>query len=455
MTAKREHWGSKIGFILATAGSAIGLGSLWRFPYIAGQNGGGAFVLLYIFFTFVVALPIFYAELTLGREAQKSSILAYSNLSKNSLNWRLLGWLNLIGCILILSYYCVVSGWTMSYMFMSLTEVTSGKTPEEIRGVFHSLQQSPGVNILWLFIFIGVNVAILVGGVKKGIEHWSKILMPVLFIILIALFIYACTLSGFEEGISFCYAPKFSDLTPSAILNALGMAFFTLSVGVGVILTYGSYMKVGDNIPKNGMIVCLMTIFVSLIAAMIIFPIVFTYNLPPAGGPGLIFETLPIVFEQLPGTMIISFVFFSLLFFAALTSTVSIFEVIVANFMEVFGHSRKKALLIGAVICFFLGIPCALSPVKGIFPAWSAIYGRSFFDTISFITASWIMPIGALFASIFIGWKLERKTMHTQFLEGVKQKSVFGPWWFSIRWIAPIAVVLIILHETGIFNLII
>ena len=257
---------------------------------------------------------------------------------------------------------------------------------------------------------------------------------------------------GFKEGIAFCYAPKFGDLTPSAILNALGMAFFTLSVGVGVILTYGSYMKVGDNIPKSGMIICVMTLFVSLIAAMIIFPIVFTYNLPPSGGPGLIFETLPIVFEKLPGTMILSFVFFALLFFAALTSTISIFEVIVANFMEVFGHTRKKALLIGAVICFILGVPTVFSPVKGIFSTWTEIYGKSFFDTVSFITASWIMPIGAFFTSIFIGWKLKKQTIHTQFLEGVKHKGVFHPWYFAIRWLAPIAVILIILHETGIFD---
>jgi NSS family neurotransmitter:Na+ symporter len=450
--AQREHWGTRIGFLMAAAGSAIGLGSLWRFPYTAGQNGGGAFILCYVLFTILIALPLFMAELIVGRRAQRGSVFAYETLTKEGSNWKMLGWLNTISCFIILGFYSVVSGWSLSYILMSLTGFTNGKSPAEIQAVFSTLAASPGINVFWLFIFIGLNVGIVFSGIRKGIEKWSKILMPALFVILISLFAYAATLEGFPKAVRFVFYPDFTQLTPSGILNALGMAFFTASVGLGIILTYGSYMKSDEDIPKTSMTVLLMTLFVSMMAALIIFPIVFTYGFSPEQGPGLVFQTLPVIFSKLPGQVVLSTVFFSLLFFTAITSTISLLEVLVANFMELFNLPREKSTIICAAIAFVIGVPCALTYSGTLFASWKSIYGMDFFDTMNYITASWMMPIAGLLTIIFVGWVLKKEDLKSEFLQGTKWPMVFTPWLFFIRWIAPLAVIIIILHETQIIH---
>lgn len=452
MTKMHEHWTSRLGFIMATAGSAVGLGSLWRFPYIAGENGGGAFVLLYLIFTFFLGVPVFLAELIIGRRTQKSSVLAYGALAKESPNWRMLGYLNVLTCILILAYYSVVSGWCLSYTVMSLNNFTKGKSLEQVQQIFGLLSSAPGINIFWLALFLLINVGIILSGVRKGIEHWSKILMPALFAILIGLFFYATTMSGFGAAASFTFYPDFTKLTPSAVLNALGMAFFTLSVGLGIIVTYGSYMQKDQNIPFNGMIIALMTVFVSLLAALTIFPIVFSFNFPAAQGPGLVFQTLPVLFAKLPATILLSTIFFALLVFAALTSTISLLEVIVANLIELYDMKRVKATLIAALVTFIIGIPCALSGSKTLFPSWEIIYGKNFFDTLSYITSSWMMPIAGLFTTLFIGWWVPKQASFEEFLLGSTASWIVKPWFFLIRWVAPIAVIIIILQEAGILN---
>ncbi len=452
MGQAREHWGSRLGFILAAAGSAIGLGSLWRFPYIAGENGGGAFVILYIIFTFVIGLPVFIAELVIGRRTQKGAVSAYSELSHHKSNWKMLGYLNILTCFIILSFYCVVSGWCLNYSFMSLNQFTLGKSPEEIKNVFNLVYTSPDMNLFWLFIFLLLNVGILYSGIRKGIEHWSKILMPALFIILISLFVYSCTFDGFGKAFLFVFSPDFSKLTSSNILNALGMAFFTLSVGLGIILTYGSYLKESENIPKTALIVALLTLSVSLLAALLIFPIVFTYDLPPEGGPGLVFQTMPILFAKLKGSLIISTIFFLLLTFSALTSTISLFEVLISNLIELFHWTRGKALIISTSATFVLGIPCALSGSQTLFPTWTEIYGKDFFDTLNYITASWMMPIAGLLTTIFIGFIMEKHASHDEFLKGSMLRKILRPWYFSVKWVAPIAVFLIILEKAGILG---
>ena len=450
--AQREHWGTRIGFLMAAAGSAIGLGSLWRFPYTAGQNGGGAFILCYFLFTILIALPLFMAELIIGRRAQRGSVFAYETLTKEGSNWKMLGWLNTITCFIILGFYSVVSGWSLSYILMSLTGFTNGKSPEEIRAVFSTLAASPGINLFWLFIFIGLNVGIVFSGIRKGIEKWSKILMPALFVILLGLFAYAVTLDGFAAAAKFVFYPDFSKLTASGILNALGMSFFTASVGLGIILTYGSYMKSEEDIPKTSVIVSVMTLFVSLMAALIIFPIVFTYNFSPEQGPGLVFQTLPVIFAKLPGQVILSTIFFSLLFFTAITSSISLLEVLVANFMELFNSSRERSTIICAAIAFVIGIPCALTYSGTLFSSWKSIYGMDFFDTMNYLTASWMMPIAGLLTVIFVGWILKKEVLESEFLQGTKWPHLLKPWIFFIRWIAPVGVILIILHETQIIN---
>lgn len=453
MKTQREHWASQFGFIMAAAGSAIGLGSLWRFPYVAGDNGGGAFVLLYIVFTFFIAVPVFIAELIIGRSTQKSPIFAYAALGKKSTNWKAIGWLNLITCFIILSFYCVVSGWCLNYALMSLNQFTAGKTPQEIRNIFETVYVSPDINLFWLLIFTLLNVGIVYRGIRKGIEYWSRILTPMLLFILVGLFIYAFSLPGFSEAASFIFYPNFAKLTPSAILNALGMAFFTLSAGLGIILTYGSYLRPHENIPKTGLIVATMTLVVSLMAAMMIFPIVFTFHFAPEAGPGLVFQTMPILFAKLPGSLVISTIFFLLLVFTALTSSISLFEVLVANLMELLSCSRKQAIISSAIGTFLLGIPSALSGSKSLFASWTTIYGKDFFDTMNHITASWMMPIAGLLTTLFIGYFMDKETISTEFERGTKLSWLYRPWRFSVCYLCPIAVVIIIFEQAGILDL--
>lgn len=448
----REHWSNRIGFILAAAGSAVGLGSLWRFPYIAGENGGAAFVLLYALFTFFIGLPVFISELVIGRKTQKGAVFAYQALSDENSNWKMLGYLNMTTCFIILAFYSVVSGWCLSYTLMSLTQFTKGKSPEQISETFSILAGSPGINLLWLILFLAMNVGVVFSGVKKGIEHWSKILMPLLFILLIGLFGYSLTLAGFGQAFSFIMKPDFSKLTPQAILNALGMAFFTLSVGLGIILTYGSYMSPEEDIPKTSLIVALMTFFVSMIAALMIFPIVFTFGFAPEGGPGLVFKTLPILFAKMPGEIMLSTVFFALLFFTAITSSISLLEMLVANFMEIMNWPRKRATLITALITLVIGIPCALSGSNLLFPEWESIYGMNFFDTMNFITSSWMMPIAGLLTTLFVGWKMEKQVFNDELLQGSCWRYILKPVFFSVKWLAPISVIFIILEQTGLIK---
>lgn len=453
MTQKHEHWSSKLGFILATAGSAVGLGALWRFPYIAGTNGGGAFVLLYLLFTFLLGFPVFIAELIIGRKTQKSAVLAYSTLSNGSENWRGLGWLNFLTSLIILSFYGVVAGWVLSYVFMSIGNFSHGKSPEEIQNVFTTLFKSPWINLFWFGLFLLINLAIVSSGIKKGIEKWSKILMPLLFLFLLALFIFATTLPGFGAAVNFVFVPDFTKLGPDSVLNALGMAFFTLSVGYGIIVTYGSYMKKSENIPKNGFYVAITTVLISLISALVIFPIVFTYNLPPEAGPGLVFKTLPVLFAKMPATLLLSTTFFLLMLFATLTSTISLLEILVANIMEVFDIKRKKAGLYLTFLAFIIGIPSAFSGAGTLFPKWEAIYGKNFFDMMDYITLSWFTPIAALLTIIFVGWTQKKETMLKEFNSGTNFELLANPWHFIVKFIAPIVVIFIILHESGLINL--
>ncbi len=454
MKQQREHWGSRLGFIMAAAGSAIGLGSLWRFPYIAGQNGGGIFVLLYLIFTVFIALPVFIAELVLGRHAQKSAVSAYTELSGGSANWKVLGLLNVLTSFIILSYYCIVSGWCVNYALMSLNQFTAGKTPQEISSLFGTLYASADINLFWNFIFILLNVGVVYGGIRKGIEYWSRMLTPALLVILIGLFAYSTTLDGFGKAWRFILYPDTSRLTPSGVLDALGMAFFTLSVGLGIILTYGSYMKSSEDIPKTGLIVSSMTVLISLMAALMIFPIIFTFGFEPQAGPGLVFKTLPVLFAKLPGTQVISTVFFTLFVFTALTSSISLFEVLVANLIEMLNWSRTKAVAVSAISVFTFGIPTALAGSGSLFGNWKTLYGgKDFFDTVSYVSGSWMLPVAALCTTLFVGWFFDKRLSQAEFLKGTTLGKLLHVWFFLVRWLAPIAILLVILQEGGVLDI--
>jgi neurotransmitter:Na+ symporter, NSS family len=452
MKSQREHWGSRIGFILAAAGSAIGLGSLWRFPYMAGQSGGGFFVLLYLFFTFLIALPVFIGEVLIGRKSQKSVVLALGELSNGSNNWKLVGWFNILTTFLILSYYTVISGWCLNYMMMSINDFTHGKSVTEIANIFGVMYNSGDINLFWNFIFILLNAGVVYGGIRKGIEHWAKILTPALLFILIGLFIFSTTLPGFKDAAKFILLPDISKVTPSSILNALAMSFFTLSVGLGILTTYGSYMKPQEDMPKTGAIVASMTVLVSLFAALMIFPIIFSFGFEPQAGAGLVFKTLPILFAKLPGTVVISTIFFMLLVFTALTSSISLFEVMISNLIEVFPLTRDKAIVISAVSVFVMGIPAALTGTGILFGNWESLYGKDYFSTLDYLTGNWMMLITSFLMTIFTGWILDKKIAKEEFIKGTKWARLYPVWRFFVRYLAPVAIIIVILQEGGILD---
>jgi NSS family neurotransmitter:Na+ symporter len=452
MQKQREHWSSHFGFILVAAGSAIGLGTLWKFPYVTGENGGGLFVFIYILCTFFIGIPIFIAELILGRKAQRGAVGIFASLANNSTVWKSVGWLGVFSSFLIMSFYSVLAGWGLNYVFMSLNQSFQNRTAQEISDVFEVLSSSGDITIFWHFVFTALTVAVVYCGVRQGIEFWSKFMTSGLFILLIALACYTVTLPGFKEGFEFIFYPDFSKFRPSGALEALGLAFFTLSLGQGIMLTYGSYMRSSEDIPKTAGIVGFMIIFVSLLAGLVIFPIIFTFGFAPQGGPGLVFKTLPVLFSKLPGSLLISTSFFVLFVFTALTSSVALVEVVVANFIDLLGWSRRKAVLVTGISCFIFGIPSALSGSHSLFANWPQIYGKSFFDTVNDLVSWWFLPIGGLMISIYTGWFFDKQLSRSEFCSGTYYTWMWRPWLFFTRWIAPIAIISIILQQSGVIN---
>lgn len=447
--ANRETWSSKLGFILAAIGSAIGLGAMWKLPYVMGQNGGGAFILLFIFFNFVIGLPLFIGELLLGRQSRRGVVSSFMAFSSPHSGWSLVGWLTVLVSLLILGWYCVVAGWGLCYILLSLTDAFHGLSPAEVAHSFDAFRASGSLNICFQVMFIAINGVILVKGLSQGIERWSKIMTSGLFLVLILLALYAMTLDGFPEAARYLLYPDFSKLSGRGIMQALSLALFTLSLAYGVMITYGSYLTKEDDIPKTALIVVAANLFASVLIAITIFPMIFTFGFEPQAGEGLIFKTLPYVFEQLPGSMVISLVFFLLLLFAGLTSSLSMFEVVVANFTDLFGISRKRAVLIAAAIAFVLGLPTAVSGDHGIFPSWEQIFGESFMAT-NELLVDWILAFVALGTTIFIAFRLSAETRHLGFLSGTKMPYLYGPWLLLIRTLVPLAILLVIAQRAHI-----
>lgn len=452
MQKQREHWSSHLGFILAAAGSAVGLGTLWKFPYVTGQNGGGIFVLFYIFCTFFIGIPIFVAELILGRRAQRGAVGVFASLAQNSTVWKSVGWMGVASSFLIMSYYSVVAGWGVNYVLMSLNQFYLNRTPDEIVGIFHTLEKSGDISLFWHLVFTGLTVALVLPGVRHGIEYWTKFMTSALAVILLALCLYCTTLDGFGQAVHFLFYPNIGNFKPSAALEALGLAFFTLSLGQGIMLTYGSYLRRSDDIPKTGAIVGVMIIAVSMLAGLMIFPVIFTFGFAPEGGAGLVFKTLPILFAKLPGAMLISTTFFILLVFTALTSSVALIEVVAANFMDLYSWPRRKSVLMAGAGCFIFGIPSALAGSQLLFGNWVEIYGKNFFDTIDSLVSVWLLPIGGLMTALFVGWFLDKEIAKDEFMAGSSLKWLWRPWMFFMRWVAPAAIICIFLQQAGIIN---
>ncbi|MEW6413424.1 MAG: sodium-dependent transporter [Candidatus Zixiibacteriota bacterium] len=432
----RGNWGSRLGFILAASGSAIGLGNIWKFPYITGVYGGAAFVLVYLGCVVIVGLPLMMAELMIGRHSMKNPVGAFKALHKPSSPWQMTGWLGVASGFVILSFYSVVAGWAMAYIFKSFAGFSG--TPEQIQAGFESLVNHPFASILWHTVFMVLCIGIVIGGVQRGIERWSKILMPSLFLILLGLMFYGLFFThGGGKAIDFLFKPDFHKLSAEAVLSALGHAFFTLSLGMGAMLTYGSYMRRDESITRDAVVVSVLDTVVALIAGVAIYSLVFNYQTDPAAGPGLIFKTLPVLFAQ-TGPLV-SVPFFVLLTFAALTSGISLLEVVVAYFIDERGWSRHKATLLMGGIIWALGLLSAIAAITVPFRGRE----QGFFDIFDFISTNYMLPIGGLFTCLFAAWVMKES-------DKVAELGRKGPLYkgliFVLRYVTPIAVFIVLLH---------
>jgi len=406
---KREHWGSKLGFILAASGSAVGLGNIWKYPYIAGENGGGAFTIIYLLCIFVVGMPIVIGEFVIGRKTQLSPVGAFEKIAPKSF-WKWVGMLGVASAFVILSFYGVVGGWTLRYTFLSLMGGFSDIAGNsDMSGeVFNSFISSPWSPLSWHLVFMGICIFIIINGIKGGIEKWTKVMMPLILFILILLVIRGITLPNAGAGFSFLFKPKFEDLTASAIVLALGHSFFTLSLGMGTMITYGSYLRKEQNLLNSALWVLALDTFIALLAGLAIFTTVFSVGADPAGGPGLIFVVLPTIFPQLTGGLIWGTLFFFLLFLAALTSAISILEVVTAYFIDQKGWSRLKATILFGSTITIVGILCSLSLGDNL--NITAILGMSFFDFMDNLSSKYMLPIGGMLTAVFIlsRWKIPK-----------------------------------------------
>lgn len=453
MEKQREHWSSRLGFILAAVGSAVGLGTLWQFPYVTAENGGGLFVLVYLICTLVIGIPLFMAELILGRKAQRGAVGIFLSFGKHSPAWKAIGWLGVAASFLIMSYYSVVAGYGLNYILMSLNEFYKGRSPDEIATIYNILVSSGDISLFWQWAFILLTMAVVYPGVRQGIEYWTRFMTIGLFLLLLGLCCYSATLSGFSEAVHYVFYPDLSRFKPSGALEALGLAFFTLSLGQGIMLTYGSYMRRSEDIPQTALIIGSTVLIVSVMAALMIFPVIFTFGLEPQGGPGLVFKTLPVLFGQLPGALLISTLFFVLLVFTALTSSVALVEVVAANLIDLLGWPRKKAVLVVGLSCLICGIPSALSGSGGLFANWTLMYGKTFFETIKSLVSVWLLPIGGLGVAIFTGWVVDSEVTREEFQSGTVLKWMWRPWLFFVRWVVPVAILAIFLQMSGIVNI--
>jgi NSS family neurotransmitter:Na+ symporter len=448
-SSSRSHWTSRLGFVLAASGSAIGLGNIWKFPYITGKDGGGAFVLVYLVCIALVGMPIMMAEFLIGRHGQRDPVGSFASLAGKRSPWCLVGWSGVAASIILLSFYAVVAGWSFDYVFKAAAGTLSGKSPDEIQAIFGRLVSSAGSVILWQGLFILATAGIVIGGIRGGIERWSKVLMPLLFLLLLFLFGQGMLSPGATAGLKFMFYPDFSRLTPQALLDALGHSFFTLSLGAGTMITYGSYLDRDSDLFALSMRITLLDTLVALLAGLAIFPVVFAAGLQPDAGPGLVFKTIPIVFSSMSFGSMLACLFFLLLAFAALTSSISMLEVSVAYLIDEKGWKRSRATALAAGGAFLLGLPSALS-----FNYWGGIkpfWGKNFFDFVDLLVSSYMLPLGGLFIALYAGWFWRVNEEKRELIGRTRRFWVYPLWHFLLRYVAPIAVLIIILNQAGVF----
>ncbi len=447
----RGSFGSKLGVVLATAGSAVGLGNVWRFPYMAGENGGAVFIIIYIACVLVLGLPCMVSEFIIGRHAASNTARAYTKLS-NGTAWKWVGYLGVLTGFLITGYYGVVAGWCLQYVYASVAGQLHG-SPQFFDQYFAVFSSDPWQPILWLCVFFGITHFVIIHGVRNGIERASKILMPLLFVLLLFIVVASCMLPGASAGIDFLFKPDFSKMTSDVFLGALGQSFYSLSIAMGCICTYASYFSRQTNLSNSAMQIGLIDSMVAILAGLMIFPAAASVGVRPDSGPSLIFITLPNVFEQAFVSMpivgfFISLMFYALLALAALTSLISLHEVSTAFFQEELKTTRNRAAWIVTVTCWVVGVFCSMSLGQ-----WSflSIDGKSLFSLFDFVTGQIFLPIGGFLTCLFIGWFVPKQLVKDEYTNwGTLRGRLFWVYLFLVRFVCPIAIAAIFLHQFGV-----
>ncbi len=454
MSGQRDRWTSDIGFLTAAVGSAVGLGTIWRFPYSIGSSGGGAYVLAYLLVVSLVVLPILMAEMVIGRRAQRSppdAMRAAAQESGASPAWHWVATTQFLGAFIVLAFYCVVGGWTLAYVLPMASGAFDGQGPAEVQALFDALNASASRMVFWHGLFLVLTAGVSIGGISAGVERISNILMPLFFLMLLGLAIYACAVGDFAATSRFLFQPDITKLTADVWLNVLGQAFFSIGAGSTVYMAYASYAGKSLNIVRASWVIALAVVFVSILAGLAIFPIVFQYGLSPNSGPGLAFVTLPLAFAKMPGGQFFGVVFLLLLFVAAITSSVSMLEVTVSRFVDRFQMSRRAAVLSATAIAWVLGVLAALSSnvLADVHPLAMvpAFAKKTFFDLFNEFAANVLLPVGGLCLTIFAGWIMRDAATAAEL--GTNEASAgFRVWRFLIRYVAPVAVVVVFWMST-------
>lgn len=448
MKEKRTGFTTRMGAIAATVGSAVGLGNIWRFPYQAGENGGGAYILVYLLCVLLLGVPIMMSEFIIGRSTHKSMKGAVQELTPGS-PFKIFSYIGVLGALLICGYYSVVCGWVLEYLWNSASGDLLGHTPEQYSGIFESLVGSPVRCVIWTFLFMVLNFAVLSRGIQKGVERMANIMMPILFALLIVFCVNSLMLPGSMKGMDFLFNINFENLGWKGVVDAMGQAFMSLSLGVTCLITYSSYFKDDSNLMKDAVTISALDTLVAILAGIVIFPAVFSFGLEPNAGPKLIFETLPTIFQQLPGGTIWAVLFFLLLFFASITSTISLSEIPITFMIDEYKISRRKALIITGAQMTIIAVLSALS-----FNSLSdfTIFGKNIFDFLDYVGPNIFMLLGGLVTAIYVGWVLKKSVVHNQLTNSGQYRSRFVQPYiiFCLRFIAPVAIVIIFLYYVGI-----
>ena len=442
----RASFGSRVGAIAATVGGAVGLGNIWRFPYEAGENGGGAFIIVYIICVALMGVPVMLSEFVLGRSTHKNLKGALKQLSPKSPVYRFT-YVCILGALITLSFYAVVCGWVAEYLFMAIDNRLTGHTPQQYSEIFGGFVGSPWRNTIWTLLFLGVNFWVLRRGIKRGIERVSAIMMPLLFLLLVLFCINSLLLPNASKGLEFLFKPDFSQLTWKGVVDAFGQAFMSLTLGISGLVTYSSYFKDDAPLARDATIVAVLDTLVAILAGVVIFPAVFSFGMQPEAGPKLIFEILPSIFQQMPGGSVWALMFFVLVFFASLTSTIALSEIVITFLSEEYRISRKRAIAWCGIVTMVLSTLCALS-----FNLLSdfTVAGMNIFDLFNYAASNVFMLLGGLFTAVYVGWFLDWHIINEQLTNRGTLKSHVQPYvTFCLRYVAPVAVVLIFLYYVG------